>query len=216
MPAPPRRIVELDRLIEPNPQVALDFLETKFETAAPVLKITIAAIRANKWAAVDMPIPERADPLLLDQASFAAFDCFNEREPPPGASPKAWAERRAAAAERVKELEELGDRMDAVWDTLDRPERKDLRAAIDHAEAVRAWQASAFDFDTINADPWTAIYLPIPEDAEHDLLEHARGWAADLAEYAARDPLITMPAMPPNRLRQRHSESTSSKTGSSP
>jgi len=182
------RLAELDRLIEPNPQAAINFLETKFETAAPLLKMTIAAIGANKWAAVDMPIPENADALLLDQASFAAFDCFNERVPPPGASPEAWAERRAAAGERVKEL---GDRMDAVWDTLDRPERKDLRAAIDHAEAVRAWEASAFSFDTISVDPWTAVYLQIPENAERDLLERARGWAADLAEYAARDPLIT-------------------------
>jgi hypothetical protein len=174
------------------------------ETPEPM---TLAAIRADKWAAVDMAIPHNAEPLLLDQASFAALDCFNQREPPQGVAPEAWAERRAAAGERVKEL---GDRMEAVWDTLVRPERKDLRAAIDHAEAVRAWQAPAFSFDTIHADPWTAVYLPIPENAGADLLEHARSWAADLAEYAARDqietqgaftgPLITMPADAPEPL----------------
>jgi hypothetical protein len=164
--------------------------------------MTMEAIRADNWAAVDLPIPDNADPILLNNASFAAMACFNERHPPEGVTHEGWEERRSAAGERVKEL---ADRMEPVWDTLGRADKKDLIIVFDHADQVRAWQAPSFDEFTISTDPWTAVYLPIPENAGRDLLEHARGWAADLAEYAARDPVhngpfVTLPNDAPERL----------------
>jgi hypothetical protein len=37
----------------------------------------------------------------------------------------------------------------------------------------QAWQAESFDRQTIKADRWTAVYLPIPEDADRYLLMQA-------------------------------------------
>jgi hypothetical protein len=53
------------------------------------------------------------------------------------------------------------------------------------AEITEAWNQPAFSFDTIAADPWTAVYLPIPENAPRALLEHAHSWAVDLQEYVS-------------------------------
>jgi hypothetical protein len=191
------RVAELDRLIEPNPEVSLEFQETKWQATGPAggPEMTVAAIRANKWAAVDLALPESLDDLsLLNQASFAAMHCFEQREPPDGVAPERWEQRRAAAGERVKEL---GVRADKLLRSGDWPKdtRKDLLSYIDKAELVQAWQAPAFDEFTIAADPWTAVYLPIPENAGRELLEHARGWAADLAEYAVRSASNSGPFM---------------------
>jgi hypothetical protein len=152
------------------------------QAAKPVM--TFDAIRADKWAAVDLPIPANADPYLLNSASFAAFDCFNDRQPPQGVPADAWQGRRDAAGERVKEL---ADRMEQVYDALPIQDRKDLISTLDHGDAVRAWQAPAFSEETMAADPWTAVYLPIPENANLTLLTQAHNWARDLAEYARRD-----------------------------
>ena len=208
-------------------------MQTK-ETQPLPATMTLGAIRADKWAAVDLPIPGDADPLLLDQASFAAFDCFNERQPPAGVTPEAWEQRRAAAGERVKEL---ADRMEPLFDALPRRDRKELMSSLDHGDAVRAWQQPVFSRETIAADQWTAVYLPIPKDADRELLEHARGWAAELVEYAVRDlaetqgafarPSITLPQDAPQplaaammrvaeldaRLEMKHSRWTSERLG---
>jgi hypothetical protein len=169
--------------------------------------MTLTAIRADKWAAVDLPIPDTADPLLLDQASFAAFNCFNDRQVPAGVAADAWEQRRLSAGERVKEL---ADRLEPLFDALPPREQKELMAAFDHGDAVRAWQQTVFSRETIAADQWTAVYLPIPKHAGRELLEYARGWAADLAAYAARDlaetqgafaqPSITLPGDAPQPL----------------
>src|SRR5689334_14535319 len=126
------------------------------QAAKPLPEMTLATIRADKWAAVDLPIPALADPFLLNQASFAAFDCFNERQPPESVAAATWEERRAAAGERVKEL---ADRMEEIYHTLPIRDRKELISCLDHGDQVRAWQSSAFSEDTIAADPTTAIYL---------------------------------------------------------
>lgn len=186
---------------------------------------------------MDLAIPDNPDPLLLDQASFAAFDCFNQRQTPAGVTAEAWEQRRAAAGERVKEL---ADRMEPLFDALPRREQKELLAAFDHGDAVRAWQQPAFSKDTIAADQWTAVYLPIPKNAGRELMEYARSWAADLVQYAARDlaqtqgafarPLITLPPDAPQplaaatarlaelnaRLEIKHSRWTGEPVGESP
>jgi hypothetical protein len=160
--------------------------------------MTVEAIRADKWAAVDLPVPEAIgdDLLLLNQASFAAMDCFEQREPPDGVSPSLWEERRAAAGERVKEL---GGVADGLLDSRDWPKetRKDLLGYVDKADLVRAWQAPEFNEFTIAADPYTSVYLPIPADSSEWLLEHALSWARDLEEYArtgmSSRPFVTLP-----------------------
>jgi hypothetical protein len=53
------------------------------------------------------------------------------------------------------------------------------------AEAPRreAWQQPAFNYDTIKADPWTAVYLAAPENASPALLNAAYNAAARCLEF---------------------------------
>ena len=51
---------------------------------------------------------------------------------------------------------------------------------LDQIAEREAWQASAFSRETIETDPWTAVYLPIPENADLDLLREARAMAREL------------------------------------
>jgi hypothetical protein len=61
------------------------------------------------------------------------------------------------------------------------------------AEERAAWQAPAFSKETIAADPWTAVYLPIPEKANLGLLTEAHNWARDLARYAEGNGAFSQP-----------------------
>jgi Ti-type conjugative transfer relaxase TraA len=113
---------------------AIPPLETAHQHVAghrEIEPMTIEAIRADNWSAVDMAIPENAEPLLLNNASFAAMRCFEQWQAPEGVTQEQWEERRAAAGERVKEL---GDRIENLLDTRDPDqwgglERDDLNAA---------------------------------------------------------------------------------------
>ena len=56
-----------------------------------------------------------------------------------------------------------------------------------------AWQAPAFSKETIDADPWTAVYLPIPENANRLLLISAYSAASvciDMIESGAHGPRV--------------------------
>src|SRR5207245_2199530 len=68
-------------------------------------------------------------------------------------------------------------------------------AALKHYDAVArvGWEAPAFSRETIAADPWTAVYLPIPERADAGLLAAARSWASDLRQYATADGVLSGP-----------------------
>jgi hypothetical protein len=78
----------------------------------------------------------------------------------------------------------------AEWAVLERRERAELGAA---------WQAPEFSRATIEADAWTAVYLPIPKQADMALLREAHTWASDLVRYseegrgAFASPLVALP-----------------------
>src|SRR4051812_42486113 len=60
-------------------------------------------------------------------------------------------------------------------------------------EIIEAWQQPAFSRETIKVDPWTAVYLPPPENASRDILEYARTWATDLVRYAENEGAFSRP-----------------------
>src|SRR6202023_3070473 len=66
------------------------------------------------------------------------------------------------------------------------------RAAFDATEPdarVRAaWQETEFSRATIEADPWTAVYLAIPQDADHWLLIKAIDAANQCQDMIVRGP----------------------------
>jgi Ti-type conjugative transfer relaxase TraA len=151
---------------------------------------------ADQWTAVYLPIPRDADELLLSNATHAAMHCFNEPQHPNDYSGQAWQQRRYDAGERVKEL---ADKIEAILPGIDRRDERHeaLIYAAEQADLVRAWQAPAFSYDTIDADRWTAVYLDIPKTADAELLRHARFWASELQHYALRDndgPSVTQPS----------------------
>jgi hypothetical protein len=57
----------------------------------------------------------------------------------------------------------------------------------DERRLQTACKAPAFSRGTISADPWTAVYLPIPEKTRPELLRYARNWVDGLCQYADLD-----------------------------
>lgn len=157
-------------------------------------------MRADPWTAVYLPIPKEADELLLHNASHYAMRCFDEPQHPDDLSGEGWRQRRRDAGERVQELSR---KIYPILSTMDSNDemRDDLIYRAGQADLVQAWQAPAFSRSTIDADAWTAVYLPIPENPAPELLAHARSWAADLERYAAEGgpnsafakPFVTQP-----------------------
>jgi hypothetical protein len=139
-------------------------------------------IAADPWTAVYLPIPERPNPWLLLKAHDAARECeaMIDRDPRGGPELPQLAsgpdENRQRAGERAAELSQ---RLQASleegplpWPTI--PDEHD-RAA---------WQAPEFSRKTMEVDPWTAVYLPIPDHADPQLLAYARSWVTDLRHAA--------------------------------
>jgi hypothetical protein len=76
---------------------------------------------------------------------------------------------RGALHPRAETLEQMEERHRAEWELVhgaygveELPSQLQQR----HAEerTAWAWRQPAFSKETINADPWTAVYLPIPEN----------------------------------------------------
>jgi hypothetical protein len=155
--------------LTPNePALAVDEPEIWRTTAAETL--TLEAIRRDPWNAVRLDIPEDASIELLHNVSSAAREL------------RGYAERRADAAQDARipeEVERWAELAEAADFRLD-----DASLKLAEARAQEAWRAPAFSYPTIQADAWTAVHLPIPEQAEPELLAYARNWAGDLGRYA--------------------------------
>jgi hypothetical protein len=144
--------------------------EPKISGATPTDSLTLDAIRQDPWNAVKMDIPDDADIELLGEIARTAREL------------RVDAEGRAEAAQSAQNDEER-----ERW--VERAEAADFRfdeasLKLAEARAQEAWRAPAFSYETIHADAWTAVHLPIPEQAEPELLAYARNWASDLGRYA--------------------------------
>jgi hypothetical protein len=138
--------------------------------------LTIEAIEQNPWHAVarDLnPWPSAE----LSAAVVKATDDLAERA-------TKWGDRTDNPEER-KGWHELAE--------LAQVQGEAAGLAHDKTMARAAWREPEFSRATIEADPWTAVHLPIPENAEPQLLAHARNWAGDLLRYAEHSGALAEP-----------------------
>ena len=157
--------------------------------------VTAEAIERDPWNAVWLELPREMSVELSGLVVETAQHLQDE------------AAAKLAAAETAAEKELwLGRQEDA--------EERRLNALNRYHEALAraAWEAPAFSWETIAADPWTAVYLPMPEDATRELLQHARSWVSDLTHYAGNGGLFAEPSVNPGRYPQdRHAEAATSR-----
>jgi hypothetical protein len=142
----------------------------------PVREITEDSIALDPWSAVMDEIPKNAGVDLLDRIAATAQELRDE------------ATVRGVAAQNVEDADRwygLAQQADYRFD----------EAVVKHGDtrARDAWQQPEFSRDTIDADVWTAVYLPIPQKADAELLAYARSWASDLEQHAARDGVLSEP-----------------------
>jgi|SRR5271170_2386895 len=150
--------------------------------------LTIEAIKRDPWNAVRLDLPKE---MSVDLAALVVNTAFELREVARDEAREAEARGEAGEADRFYILGNEAEER-----------RQDVLLAYDMAKVRDAWQAPAFSRATIEADAWTAVYLPIPEKADLALLTTAHNWARDLARHAEGDgafsePLVTLPAAAP-------------------
>ena len=115
---------------------------------------TAEGLDKNPWHAVFSTLPENASVELLDRVGEIAVDLMRDALQRREASytreeSNVWDGYAAAAAE--------------AWQDV----RHEQALALDR-------QAPEFSAETIDRDPWTAVYLPIPDNADAGLLAYAR------------------------------------------
>jgi hypothetical protein len=158
---------------------------------SPDTPLSKDAIDYDPWAAVYQPVPPDAGAALLRQAYGMAVQCAEAVAGPPGPAQHAFEPTILYGAEQSREqnFERAMRRVDELDGRLHAAERQQ--------ELLReAWQAPAFSRETIEVDPWTAVYLPIPglnQGAHYDLISEAQKWAMDLKQYAAEDGSLSQP-----------------------
>jgi hypothetical protein len=142
----------------------------RLETREPALAVerepmTIEAIERDPTNAIVLDLPEDASKELLLAVGDAA------------------SQVRRDAGVRAQEARGEADRWDALSAAAD--ERFDEAMLKHDLDLARdAWQAPEFSRETIAADAWTAVYLPVPENPDPGLLLNARNWASELEQYA--------------------------------
>ena len=183
-----RRLAEQDQARSAQPEAAAA------QRAPEPEPLTAEAIKRDAWNAVTLDIPENASTELLGIIVETAQDLRRD------------AEDHATVATSIEETErwrELASKADERFD--------DALVRWDKARAGEAWQAPTFSHETIEADPWTAVYLPIPEDADRTLLTEAQNWARDLVRYSeeGRDGALSKPLVSlPNDAPEPHAAAT--------
>jgi hypothetical protein len=125
--------------------------------------VTAEAIARDPWNAVRLELPRVMSVELAGLVIETAYELRNQ----------------VAAASYREADPEVRQRLNDLWDQADE-RRNDAFAVYDRAKEREAWQAPAFSRETIYSDSWTAVYLPVPEEASRRLLEHARGCVSDL------------------------------------
>ncbi len=185
-----RRLAEQDHARSPQTQPEAAAAQRGSEPES----LTTEAIQRDAWNAVMLDIPENASIELLgviaETAQYLRVDAENRAVV-------------ATSAEETEQWQELASEADQRFD--------DALVRWHEARAREAWRAPTFSRETIEADPWTAVYLPIPETADLTLLTEAQNWARDLVRYceAGRDDALSKPLVSlPNDAPEPHAAAT--------
>jgi hypothetical protein len=139
-------------------------------------------IAADPWTAVYLPVPERPNPWLLLKAHDAARECEAMIDRDPRSGPELPLRDNGPDENRLRAAERAGDLSERLQASLE--EGRLPWPTIPDERDRSAWQAPEFSRKTMEADPWTAVYLPIPEHADPQLLAYARSWVSDLRQAA--------------------------------
>jgi hypothetical protein len=141
--------------------------------------LTEEALHYDPWAAVYQPIPSDADAGLLQQAYGMAMHCADAVAGEPGLARSAYDptlgifgadQTREQNFERaVRRIDELDGRLHA-------------------AEQQQAPAETEFSHETIEDDPWTAVYLDIPVNADQALLKEAHVAIVECCQAVSRPP----------------------------
>jgi hypothetical protein len=153
-------------------------VEPEIARAEPAETLTLEAIRQEPWNAVNLEVPKDASMELLGNVAHTAWQL------------RSGAEERARAAGSPEDREHWQELAGAAADRFDEVVLKHFEARLQEA-----WQAPSFSRATIDTDPWTAVHLPIPEQAEPALLADARNWASDLGRFAQGNGALAEPAL---------------------
>jgi hypothetical protein len=175
-----------DNARKPSPELSRATLNAAPQPAADIASVreaTAQRIADDPWSAVTAPIPEGAS---LDLLHLIAETAQQLQE---------YASARGDAASNPNSFGQLSDEAEHWFDLADAAGSRFEDAALKHYDAVArvGWEAPAFSRETIAADPWTAVYLPVPERADAGLLAAARSWASDLRQYATADGVLSGP-----------------------
>jgi hypothetical protein len=147
--------------------------------------MTIEAIERDPWNAIRLDIPEAASAELLEHARNAAARQLDELrnyiEYDRESFDDPAFEQIKAAARRIGDLDarlEMAPEARVMSETRN-AEPPSLTPEVagkvrDTLEVWEAWQQREFSAATIAADPWTAVYLPIPQNADASLLAAAQ------------------------------------------
>jgi hypothetical protein len=145
--------------------------------------LTIEAMQDNPWHAVARDLPDDASAALAAEVVRVTEDLERRASE--------WAKQAVNPAEQDHWLD-LAE--------LSQTRREEAALAHDVAFAREAWREPTFSRATIDADPWTAVHLDIPENADPELLAYARGWASDLSRYAEGNGALAEPQVDPERF----------------
>ena len=161
------------------------------------------AIDYDPWAAVYQPIPSDADAELLQRAHSTAMGCANAVAGEPGPSRNAFEQTILFGADQtrqqnferaVRRIDELAGRLRAAQpdaELAETPPGLDELAAPLRAGSPAPEQASPeteFSLETIKHDPWSAVYLDIPQNADPTLLKEAHATVVRCCEAVSRPP----------------------------
>jgi hypothetical protein len=125
--------------------------------------VTAEAIDKNPWNAVTLDLPNDENRALLERIAATAYELKN------------MAAYRSEGAYTREEAE--------LWQLVAEEAKtrsKDAGHELAMIEVRAAWRAPEFSGATIAADPWTAVYLPMPDKPDAALLAEARQWVSEL------------------------------------
>jgi hypothetical protein len=153
--------------------------------AAKPEPVTLEAIQQNPWNAVQLEIPTEADRELL---SLIATTAGHLRETLSAQGHLADNAEQAAAL--FSDSDKADARYNEAWDRL---EKREAAAEPEPAPETMTLEA-------IRQDPWTAVYRPIPPDADASLLQQAHDAAMQCAGAVAGEPGPAQHAFAPDLL----------------
>ena len=136
------------------------------------------AIDYDPWAAVYQPIPADADAALLQKAYGAVIQCVGAVAGEPGPTRHAY-EPDFLGADQSRE-----QNFDRAVQRINELDGRLRAAELQQKPAPE----TEFSHETIKDDPWTAVYLEIPANADQALLKEAHATVVRCSQAVSRPP----------------------------